>query len=207
MSSWDDFPEWFRRRGFISPFRNWPFGDIDSMIREMEEIFEKEFKEFQKKVPKDLKHERSLPDGSKVREWGPFVYGYSIKFDPDGKPKITEFGNVKPSVKGGPLGSRKPTLNFKEVWEPIVDVFQNNGEIKVIVELPGVAKSDIKLDATEEILTISVDSSSKKYHKEIELQERIKPEEAKSTYKNGILEVILPKEKGRRSKGHSLKID
>jgi HSP20 family protein len=88
-----------------------------------------------------------------------------------------------------------------------VDVFQNNSVIKVIVELPGVVKSDIKLDATEENLTISVDSSSKKYYKEIELQERINPKEAKSTYKNGILEVNLPKEKGRRSKGYSLKID
>ena len=202
----DDFSEWFKRRRFL-PFKNWIFGDIDEMIKEMEGIFEKEFNEIQQNIPKELERERTLSDGSKIREWGPFVYGYRVKIGPDGKPEIMEFGNMKPSLEIGSSGSKKPALNFKEIREPFVDVFSTNGEIKIIVELPGVEKSDIKLDATEENLTISVATPHRKYYKEIQLEEKVKPDNSKSTYKNGILEVIMPKVKKGKSKGFSVKIE
>ncbi|MEM4529136.1 MAG: hypothetical protein QXQ52_01235, partial [Candidatus Methanomethylicaceae archaeon] len=79
------FSRWFRRRwSFFDMFR-----DIEEMFREMEEEFERVF------TGKELVRERVLPDGSKVKEWGPFVYGYSITIGPDGKPVIREFGNIK----------------------------------------------------------------------------------------------------------------
>ncbi|MCJ7636379.1 MAG: Hsp20/alpha crystallin family protein [Nitrososphaeraceae archaeon] len=202
----DDFSEWFRRKRFL-PFRSWIFGDVDEMIEEMEEIFEKEFNKLQQNIPKELERERTLSDGSKIREWGPFVYGYSVKINPDGKPEITEFGNMEPSLEIGSSGSRKPTLNFKEIREPFVDVFSTNGEIKIIVELPGVEKSDIKLDATEQNLTISVVTPHRKYYKKIQLHEKVKPDDSKSSYNNGILEVIMPKVKKSKSKGVPVKID
>ena len=34
-------------------------------------------------------------EGTKVKEFGPFIYGYSMKVRPDGKPTVREFGNVK----------------------------------------------------------------------------------------------------------------
>ena len=36
-----------------------------------------------------------------MRDIGPIVYGYSMTIGPDGKPRIKEFGNVKPSAIGG----------------------------------------------------------------------------------------------------------
>jgi len=207
--SWDYFPEWFRRRMRRSPyFRDWFFGDIDEMIKDMEEMMEREYKEFTTRVPKDLVRERKLPDGSIIRELGPFVYGYSMTIGPDGKPKIREFGNVKPSLKPEAFGLTKPSLDVKEEREPLVDVMSTNGEIKVIAELPGVEKEDIKLHGTEGSLTISVDTPKRKYFKEIPLPARTNPKGAKTSYKNGVLEVTVPKtEKREKPKGEPIKIE
>ncbi len=80
---WEYFPEWFRKRMRRSPyFRSWLFGDFDEMFRDIEEMMEKEFKELTERVPKDYVRERKLPDGSTVRELGPFVYGYSMTIGP-----------------------------------------------------------------------------------------------------------------------------
>ncbi len=198
MSSDDeDSPEWTKRRR--SPFDKDPFfGDIDRIFREMEERMEEEFKDFTKKVPKDYVKERKLPDGSTVKEFGPFVYGYSLKIGPDGKPEIREFGNIKKSLKGPEV---------KEEREPLVDVVETNSEIRVVVELPGVEKTDIKLHGTEESLEISVDTPQYKYYKEVTLPVKVRVKEAKSSYKNGVLEVILPKaEAPEKPKGEQIDI-
>jgi len=198
MSSDDeDYPDWARRRR--RPFDQDPFfGDIDRVFREMEEMMDKEFKNFTEKVPKDYVKERKLPDGSTVKEFGPFVYGYSMKIGPDGKPEIQEFGNIKKSLKGLP--------QVKEEREPLVDVMETNGEVRVVVELPGVEKSDIKLHGTEDSLEISVDTPNYKYGKEVKLPVMVKVKEAKSTYKNGVLEVVIPKVESSKPKGEPINI-
>jgi len=160
---------------------------------------ENEFKEFTEKIPKDYVKERKLPDGSTTKEFGPFVYGYSMKIGPDGKPEIREFGNIKKSLKGPQV---------KEEREPLVDVVDTDNEIRVVVELPGVEKSDIKLHGTEDSLEISVDTPQSKYYKEVTLPSKVKVREAKSSYKNGVLEVILPKiEAEKKPKGEQIDID
>lgn len=188
----DDLPEWFRRKR-SQFFSNWNFEDIDKMFHDMERMMEEEFRNFASRVPKDYVRERKLPDGSTARELGPFVYGYSMKIGPDGKPEINEFGNMKPSSRG-PL--------VKEEREPLIDIIATNGEIQVVAELPGVEKSDIQLHGTEDTLTITVDTQQRKYHKIITLPAKVNVREAKSSYKNGVLEVTMPKtgeEKKRKS--------
>lgn len=185
----DDDREWFRRRRWPF-FRGGFFRDLDEIFKEMEELMEREFKEFSNKAPKDLIRERTLPDGSKVKEWGPFVYGYSMNIGPDGKPHIREFGNIKPRVSLG-----KPSIDIQEKREPLVDVITTNGEVKVIVELPGVEKKDIKLYCTETELTVSVEAPEHKYHKEIQLTTQVVPKQARTSYKNGVLAVTLQKKK------------
>jgi len=198
MSSDEDFPEWFKRRRYPF-FKGWFFEDIDKMFHDMEKMMEEEFKTFTSRVPKDYVRERKLPNGSTVREWGPFVYGYSVKIGPDGKPEIREFGNVKPS-RAGP--------QVKEEREPLVDIVETNGEIHVVAELPGVEKSDIKLHGTEDTLVISVDIPQRKYYKEVALPAKVKVKEAKTQYKNGVLEVTLPKVKEeKKPKGEPINIE
>jgi HSP20 family protein len=198
MSDDGDFPEWFRRRRYPFFGRGF-FEDFDKMFHDMEKMMEEEFKSFTARVPKDYVKERKLPDGSTVREWGPFVYGYSVKIGPDGKPKVREFGNVKPSLTGP---------RVKEEREPLVDVMETNGQVRVVAELPGVEKSDIKLHATEQTLSITVDTSQRKYHKELALPTKVNIRDAKTQYKNGVLEVTFPKaEEERKPKGEPLKIE
>lgn len=205
----EDFPEWFRRRRRRPFSRDWLFGDVDDMFRGMEEMMQHEFKEFTTKLPKDLVRERRLPDGSTVKEWGPFVYGYSMTVGPDGKPKIREFGNVKPSMKPElPFGPRRPSVDIKEEREPLVDVISTDNEVKVVAEVPGVEKDNIKLYATEKALTISVDTQERKYYKEVELPTEINPKTAKSVYKNGVLEVTMTKAKEeKKPKGEPISIE
>jgi HSP20 family protein len=200
MSSEDDedFPEWFRKRR--SPFsRGWGFDDFDKVFHQMEKMMEEELKAFSDRVPKDLVKERKLPDGSTVRELGPFVWGYSMRIGPDGKPEVREFGNVKPSLEGP---------RVKEEREPLVDVVETDGEVQVIAELPGVDKKDIKLHGTEESLTISVDIPQQKYFREVKLPARVRVKEAKTEYKNGVLQVTLPKFSGeKKPKGEPINIE
>jgi len=194
----DEFPEWFRRRRYPF-FKGWFFEDMDKMFQEIEKMMEDEFKTFTSRVPKDYVRERKLPDGTTVREWGPFVYGYSVKIGPDGKPEIHEFGNVKPSRLGPQV---------KEEREPLVDVIETDGEIHIVAELPGVEKNDIKLHGTEDSLTISVDTAQRKYYKEVMLPAKVKVKEAKTQYKNGVLEITLPKIKEeKKPKGEPINID
>ena len=197
--SWDeDYPEWLRRRRRFPFFRSWFFEDIDEMFREFERMIEREMRELTSGIPKEYIREKKLPDGTTVREWGPFVYGYSITIGPDGKPQIREFGNVQPT-RFGP--------RIKEEREPLVDVYTTNGEVKVIAELPGVNKEDIQLHGTEDTLTISVDTPERKYYKEVKLPARVDPKGAKTSYKNGVLEVTLPKKEERKPKGEPIKIE
>jgi HSP20 family protein len=209
VMSEDDLPEWFKKRKKRNPFfGNWFFGDIEEMMKEMEEMMEREFSQFKTRIPDDLKRERKLPDCSTIPEWGPFVYGYSMTIGPDGKPKIREFGNVKPSSDPEKCGINKPCIDVKEEREPLVDIIAANGEIKVIVELPGVAKEDIKLHGTEDKLTISVEIPDRKYFKEIEMPAKIAPKKAKTAYKNGVLEITVPKvEEKKKPSGEQIKID
>ncbi|MBM4400385.1 MAG: Hsp20/alpha crystallin family protein [Crenarchaeota archaeon] len=194
----EDYPEWNKRRRF--PLDKDPFfGDIDRIFHEMEKRMEEEFREFTDKVPKDYVKERKLPDGSTVKEFGPFVYGYSMKIGPDGKPEIREFGNIKKSLKGPKV---------KEEREPLVDIVETNGEVRVVAEMPGVEKSDIKLHGTEDSLTISVNTPHYKYYKEVALPTKVKVKEAKSSYKNGVLEVVFPKtEAPKKPKGEPIDVD
>ncbi|NHV06890.1 MAG: Hsp20/alpha crystallin family protein [Thaumarchaeota archaeon] len=188
----DDIDEWFRKR------RRY-FEDIMKEIeREIDELFRESFKEFESEVPRELVRERSLPDGSKVREFGPFVYGYSVTIGPDGEPVVREFGNFRPEGRKG--------IEVKKLREPLVDVIEEEDKIRVVAEIPGVEKSDINLYATENKLTIKVDTPQRKYYREVDLPAKVDPKQSKSTYKNGVLEVDLKKVK-EESKGTPLKVE
>jgi len=201
----DEWDDWFERRRRRFPFfSRWFLSDIDQMIRDMERMMEEMFEGFTERIPKDLIKERRLPDGRVVRGVGPLVWGYSITVGPDGKPVVREFGNLKPSFRKRPW---EPPFSLKEEREPLVDVIESDDEIRVVAELPGVEKKDINLYATSNTLTINVDTEERKYHKELELPAEVEPKSARSTYKNGVLEVKLKKVEKKKPKGVSINIE
>ncbi|MEO9296226.1 MAG: archaeal heat shock protein Hsp20 [Nitrososphaera sp.] len=189
------FDEWFGRKR-----RSW-FPDVDEMMREMDKMMQEAFKNFEQQVPKNLVKERKLDDGSTVREMGPIVYGYSVKIGPDGKPEIRKFGNIDafPNVLGGGLA-------VKEEREPLVDIIKGNDEVRIVAEVPGVNKDDLRLTADDNAVTIESVTGEPRYHKRIDLPEAVDPKTAKSTYKNGILEVSFKLRK-KSDGGVSIKIE
>lgn len=191
------FDEWFGKRRRIG---SW-FPDIDEMMKEMEKMMQEAFKNVEQQVPKNLIKERKLDDGSIVREMGPIVYGYSVKIGSDGKPEVRKFGNINafPNLLGGGLA-------VKEEREPLVDIIKGKDELRVVAEVPGVNKQDLRLTADENSLTIESLTGQPRYHKRVELPEIVDPKTAKSTYKNGILEVSFNL-KGKGISGVSINID
>jgi HSP20 family protein len=197
MSSfWDDWFKRFKeRRGFFFP-------EIDRMIEEMEREMAESFREMEGRMPSDMVRVRRLPDGSVRREYGPFVYGYSVKIGPDGKPVVREFGNIKPGVPG----EGRPPLNLQDQREPLVDVIEDDEEIRVVAELPGVDRSDIQLFVTESTLTVKVDAPERRYFKELELPADIDEATVRSTLRNGILETTMRK-RARRGGGTQVRVE
>ena len=202
MSSDEFLPDWFRsRRG-----RKSAFGWMDRWFSDVDSMFENMFQDMLRDMPKDMMSERRLPDGSTVKQYGPFVYGYSMSIGPDGKPTIQEFGNVRPSKRPGAFGLEQPALEPKDTREPLVDVINEPTQVRVVTELPGVEKSDIKTSINEETLTIKVDSAARKYYKEVQLPAGVDPDSSKATYNNGVLEIMLRKTQPR-PKGKEIHID
>jgi HSP20 family protein len=175
------------------------FRGFDQMRREME----REFEDMEKRIPKDLVREYTTPEGGKIREAGPFVYGYSMTVGPDGRPRVREFGNIKPSRGFG--GMARPEISGE--LEPLVDITTTDNEVKVVIEMPGINKNNIRINAYDQTLEVKSDDPKRKYHKSIEVPPETDIETARSTYNNGILEVIFKKKDQAKSKGKTIKVE
>jgi HSP20 family protein len=210
MSSDDIEPyDWYRRffrRGRGGFFEDM-FREFDQMRREMERKFE----DIEKTVPKDLVREYDTPQGGKVREVGPLVYGYSMTVGPDGKPRVKEFGNVKPSRRfgfgggTGISGSGRPEISGE--MEPLADVTTTDKEVKVVIEMPGLSKDKIKVDAYEDKVEVKSEDPQKKYHKIVELPPEADIETGRCSYNNGIIEITFDKKVEEKTKGKTIKIE
>ncbi len=148
--------------------------------------FFSDFEELEKYM-KELTEElmKGFPGEGFFSEKGkPLTWGFSFREGENGEPVIREFGNVKRS--GG-----KPV--FSPAKEPLYNVEYGEKEVVVTVELPGVKKSQIGVDAAEGSVKIEVRDRENPYFKEIGLNEKAKPSTAKTKFKNGILEISLKK--------------
>ena len=182
--------------------RRWMFGNMENVFRDMENLMENELSGLTEKISKDLIREQTLPDGETVKQWGPFVYGYSMTVGPDGRPQIREFGNIKPNTQMG-----RSRLDVKDKREPLADIVTFADEVQVIVELPGVAKEDIKLRGTKDSITVTVDTDERKYYKKLELPVKTDPKTAASKYTNGVLEITVKKLEKEAPEGEPINID
>jgi HSP20 family protein len=150
----------------------------------------------------------------------PFVYGFSLKVGPDGKPVFQEFGNTSKARRVAPQSSQSSTSTKGRAWaaedddeeegpqgrEPLTDVLDCGDTIAVTVELPGIERDDIKLDIADQLLTIRVNTEARRYFKEVELPAPVKEEAAKASYKNGILDITLTKKVPPKKKGTRIEV-
>ena len=109
------------------------------------------------------------------------------------------------------------------VQTPVVDVFEEKDEVVVKAEVPGLSKEDLDVTLTESTLTIKGEKKKeeelrdKDYHRiersygsfarSLELPAEVKTDQAKASFKNGILEIRLPKTEEHKKKTATVKID
>jgi HSP20 family protein len=170
-------------------------------------MLEDQFRGIESAAPKDLVREYQTAEGTKVREVGPIVYGYSMTIGPDGKPKVREFGNVKPSSGLGSVTSSAARPLISDEREPLVDVTTTDKEVKVILEMPGVSKENIKINAYDTSVDVKSEDPKRRYHRVIEIPPEVDTGTVKSTYKNGILEIVFKKKEQTKPKGKEVKVE
>jgi HSP20 family protein len=196
---YDDFYKMFKGLGDPSKI----FGNFDPAklfnTKEFQKVFKEIFKQITRNLPEDLQGLTPEELAKEFMKKGPIMYGFNIGFGPDGKPIMDSFGNLE---KEPISGERK----VRKTREPLVEVNEEEDQIILIAEMPGVNKEDIQLNATNLSITISTEKvvSGRSYFKEIDLPAPINQDYAKARYTNGILEVRLKKIK---EKGKSIDIE
>ena len=210
MSFWNIEPDdWFSGARKLLPllnreFRPGFFDEVHASFSKMNEELER----LSREAPKELVSEYENSDGTKVRKIGPIVYGYSMTVGPDGKPVIREFGNVKGGHKYDLNADIKPARpEIGEEREPMIDVLATESNVKVTVEMPGVEKDKIKIDAYDNTVEVRSLEPTRKYHKVIDLPAEADVKTARSKYNNGILEITFDKKKETKPKGKQIKIE
>ncbi len=156
------------------------FEDLNEIMKKMREkkIFEKATNEGNINGKWDVKE----IDQNGIR--GYIIRGSFWSDDPFGPFNPTE--PLEPQERR-PL-PRKP-FRTNEVREPLVDIFEEDQEIKIYVELPGEEKKDIKLNYTEN----EVEVKAKNFYKMINVPDSANPKKTSPKYNNGVLILTIPK--------------
>jgi HSP20 family protein len=107
-----------------------------------------------------------------------------------------------------PMGLGETVRNVWD-WNPKVDIYEEDDQIILTAELPGVDKKDIEVDVKDGVLTLKGERSvenevkEKNYHRKersfgrfersFKLQRDVDPGKITADYKDGILKVSIPK--------------
>lgn len=114
-------------------------------------------------------------------------------------------------------------LNVEAELAPKVDIFEEGKEVVIKAELPGIKKSDVKVDLTGNMLTISGEKKMTEkverehYHKyershgsfcrRFELPGDLETDKIKAQMKDGVLEVRIPMSKEAVEKHKKIPIE
>jgi len=113
---------------------------------------------------------------------------------------------------------------FEHEWSPKIDVEESKNYLKIKAEIPGIDEKNLNVSLDNHILTISgekKEESEKKdeknryivserrfgsFSRSIKVPEDIKVDAIKAEYKNGILDLFLPKDETKAPKKIDIKI-
>jgi HSP20 family protein len=92
---------------------------------------------------------------------------------------------------------------------PMVDIFEDGGDVVVKAEIPGIKKEDIEVHLTQDTITISGQKTGEEkidkkdfyrfersfgsFTRKLRLPAEIQADKAKASFKDGVLEVRIPK--------------
>jgi HSP20 family protein len=97
----------------------------------------------------------------------------------------------------------------QQFLEPAVDVYQTDSEVVVVAEIAGIQSRDIDIEIEGGRLTIhgercpvpgdtqrlysQMEIATGQFRRTVTLPAEVNPEHAQAVYKDGVLEVVLPK--------------
>ena len=106
---------------------------------------------------------------------------------------------------------------------PVTDYWDNENEIIAIFELPGVDKGDIVMNIDDESLEVKVEtknesenkddsvymrsSSYSGFYRQMPLPKGIDSDKTNATFKNGVLEIRMPKKDEKKLKKKTISIE
>jgi HSP20 family protein len=105
--------------------------------------------------------------------------------------------------------ARAYSTGTNSVWVPPVDILESRDSYLIRAELPGMKKEDFNLEVKEGSLTLSgerkleapangveyhgVERAAGQFSRSFSLPQTVKADEIKATYRDGILEIHVPK--------------
>src|SRR5207249_3252409 len=108
------------------------------------------------------------------------------------------------------------------IWSPQVEMLQRNGELIVRADLPGLTKDDVKVEITDNAITIEGERRGEKeekhagfyrsernygeFYRRLPIPEGVDVKDAEATFHNGVLEVKMKASKRERQKARRLEI-
>lgn len=117
---------------------------------------------------------------------------------------------------------RAPEATLMGPWAPRVELLHRDGEIVIHADLPGMTKDDVKVEVTEDAVTIQGERKAEKkeegkgfhynevrygkFYRSLPLPEGVDPSKAKAEFHNGVLEVSMPGPKQPEKKTHQIEI-
>lgn len=101
-------------------------------------------------------------------------------------------------------------------WNPVVDVYDNDDNIVLKAEIPGIDKKDIEIDVKGRVLTLKGERSSDnevkednyyrrercfgKFERAFTLPVNVELDNIKANYKDGVLQIEIPKPEEKKPK-------
>jgi|TARA_Y100001949_G_C15932668_1_gene306391 HSP20 family protein len=152
----------------------------------IEKIFENMYREIQSLDSMFTDSQINFP---KNMEFGkPYFYGYTMQTGPDGKPIVREFGNIENTSQIQNADS------ISEHREPLVDVIddKDGNKIRIVAELPGVNKADIRITENQGTVKIKAENGDRKYNTDVPTGRKLDSPKSKATFTNGMLELEIP---------------
>ncbi len=102
------------------------------------------------------------------------------------------------------------------LWSPMVDVYETDDSIRLVADLPGVKQGEIQVSIEGDTLTLKgerkrdaevredqyyrVERSYGTFQRNILLPSVVDPNKVKATYRDGVLEILLPKKEEAKPK-------
>ena len=151
-----------------------------------------------------------------IERWRPF--GTLMDRDPF-RDIQNEMNRLFDRFLGRPMATA--TGADRQAWAPVVDMYETNDDVVMKFELPGVREKDISLSITGDLLTVrgerefsqqlgdhnyfNMERVYGKFERSIRLPVPVQADRVSATYRDGMLEVRLPKTEEVRPK--EIKID